>query len=390
MAKTITAPLVGVRLPPWATFLRGIYPGLLSHLQQQATWRLATTEDTTHEIPPVLIDKDWQGDGLIVFRCSAEEIAAWHGRGICVVSISSEVPRPDLPQVIPDNSAIGRLAAEHLLSRGLRSFAFWQDPTRTYARERRDGFVAALDEAGYETQLIGLPVSELPLSDRWPAIERTIREQLANSPRPLGIFAKDDISAAAIVRCCQAQGLRVPNDVAVIGCNDDPAFVYTSTPGLTSVAYPGRAIGAAAAALLDRLLNSSSHPPSLPKRIPPGPVIKRQSTAVFDFDEPLVGEVLTWIHNQRPSGPVQVSQLAAQLAVAEATLRRRFRRATGRTVKATIDEHRLRRIQEQLQGGEDSIKAIAYRFGFASPEELSRFTKRCCGKSPSQWRAAHR
>lgn len=393
MAKTITPlspPLIGIRLPSWATFLRGIYPGILSHLEHRATWRLATTEDTTHEIPPVEIDEDWHGDGLIVFRCTTKELAAWHERGISVVSVSSEVPDKTLPRVIPDNQQIGRLAAKHLLSRGLRSFAFWQDPTRTYACERRDGFIGALRGAGYEPKLLGLAVSQLPPSKRWPAIENAIQEQLSISPGPLGIFAKDDISAAAIVRCCQTRGLRVPEDVAVIGCNDDPAFVYTTTPGLSSVAYPGHAIGAGAAALLDRMLANPTWRPPKPVLVPPGEVIQRQSTAVFDFDDPLVGEVLSWLQDHPMTRPVQVTQLAEILAVADATLRRRFRRATGRTVKATIDEHRLRRIQKQLKGSDASIKSIAYTFGFATPEELSRFTKRCCGQSPSQWRARHR
>ena len=176
----------------------------------------------------------------------------------------------------------------------------------------------------------------------------------------------------------------------MIGCNNDPAFVFTTMPGLTSVAYPGRGVGAAAVELLDRMLESPTWQPEGPWLIPPGEVVERSSTAVFDFEDPLIGRVWRWIQDHPPDRPARVADLARALSVAEATLRRRFRRATGKTVKATLDEHRWRRIGEELKRGNDSIKRIAYRFGFTSPEELSRFVKRCTGDSPSLWRSRNR
>jgi len=397
MAKTISpiAPpySVGIRIPPWTTFARGLYPGLMAYVSEHGPWRIETSEDTTQEIPPVTIDEHWRGHGLIVFRCTAQEYRAWTRRGVRVVQISSEPPR-GLRQVIahvqPDNREVGRLAAEHLLGRGLSRFACWSDPTRGYANERIDGFRERIESAGCGVQVIAKAVSEIPLDARWESIETELCRSLPTLKTPTGFFAKDDISAVCVIRACQLVGLRVPEDVAVIGCNNDPAFVYTSTPSLTSVAYPAEEIGWHAAALLDQMMCRPGWTPAGPVRVPVRQVIERQSTMVYGYDDPLVSQVWLFLKQQPDKHAVSVREVASHLAIAEAPLRRRFRLATGRTVKSAIDETRLQRVQQLLQTSDLSIKHVAFRCGFQTSEDLSRFFRRHTGGSATQWRNAAR
>jgi len=381
---------IGIRIPTWANYVRGIYPGLLAYIQQGASWRVETSEDSTREIPPTPIDKHWQGDGLIVFRCNRQELAAWTRRDIRIVNISSESPTQfsqGVATVVPDNRAIGRLAAQHLLSRGLRSFAFWHDPTRQYSIDRLGGFTELIEQAGFDVRVLGMPVSETPFKQRWRTIEALLQQRLVELPAGTGLFAKDDISAAAIVRVCEQVGCAVPGHIAVIGCNDDPAFAYTSAPSLTSVAYPGEAIGRAAAAVLDRMLLHPTWRPEAPTRVTANTLVERESTATFAFEDELASEVWTWINSHSRGLPLRVSTLARALSVAEPTLRRRFKRATGQSVKAAIDQHRLKLIEQALRHKNETLSSIAYNFGFDAPEEFSRFVKRCSGTSPQKLRA---
>lgn len=394
MAKSIppiSPPFsVGIRIPPWTTFARGLYPGLMAYVNQHGPWRIETAEDTTQEIPPVTIDEHWRGDGLIVFRCTRQEYRAWTRRGIRVVRISSETPiglRAPMAAVVVDNRGVGRLAAEHLLGRGLSRFACWSDPTRRYSRERIAGFCDRIQEAGYRVTLIAKKVSKVPLAARWKSIEEELCRSLPALETPVGFFTKDDISAISVIRACQLIGRRVPEDVAVIGCNNDPAFVYTSTPSLTSVAYPAFDIGWQAASLLDRMLAQPDWTPTEPTYVQATQVIERQSTMVYGYEEPLVSQVWLYLKEQPQQHAVSVREVASHLAIAEPTLRRRFRLATGRTVKSAIDETRLRRVQQLLQQGEYSIKQIAFQCGFQTSEDLSRFFRRQTGNSPTRWRA---
>ncbi|MEM9419419.1 MAG: DNA-binding transcriptional regulator [Planctomycetota bacterium] len=397
MAKTISPSeppfSVGVRIPPWTTFARGVYPGLMAYIQQHSPWRIETSENTTQEIPPVTIDEHWQGDGLIVFRCTRQEYHAWKRRGIRVVHISSEAPpglRSPIASVGMDNDTVGRLAAEHLLGRGLSRFACWSDPTRRYSRERIDGFRSRLQETGYDAQVIAKSISKIPMAQRWKSIEEKLCRFLPDLEPPLGFFAKDDISAISVIRACQLIGLRVPEDVAVIGCNNDPAFVYTSTPSLTSVAYPAYEIGWNAAALLNQMLSRPDWTPDERTLLPVTQVVERQSTMVYGYEDPLVSQVWLFLKQNPQRHAVSVREVATHLAIAEPTLRRRFREATGRSVKSAIDETRLRRVQQLLQTSETPIKHIAFQCGFQASEDLSRFFRRQTGHTPTQWRAKAR
>ena len=384
---------VGVRIPNWTTFARGIYPGLMAYVNEHGPWQIDTTEETTHEIPITTIDQKWRGDGLIVFRCTSNELRKWKKNGIRVVNLSSETPSGKIgapASVMPDNHAAGRLAGEHLLGRGLRQFACWIDPTRRYAQQRYAGFSEIVSGAGYKVETIELAVSKVPMQEKWHLIEAKLRERLPQLEFPIGVFAKDDISAACIIRVCQSIDLNVPRDVAVIGCNNDPAFVYTTTPSLTSVVYPAHRIGEEAAAMLDRMMCDRDWEPSAPTLVPLSQVIERQSTAVFAFEDVLVSKVWTYLQNQPSRRVIQVHDLAHDLAVAEPTLRRRFRRSANRSVKSAIDQTRLNHIEYRLEHTELPIKRIAYECGFITSEELARFVRRKLGKSPSVWRTEFR
>ena len=376
------------------TFARGIYPGLLAQISKQGPWRIQTTEDSTYEIPPVVIDESWRGDGLIVFRCTSSEARAWKRRGIHVVNLSSEPPAGDqselaIPSVAPNNQAMGRLAAEHFLVRGLQHFACWSDPTRNYSTQRLSGFSETLAQAGYGVEVLEMAVSPLPFRSRWRAIEANLRTRLVELTTPVGLFAKDDISAACIIRVCQMIGLKVPEDIAIIGCNNDSAFVYTTTPSLTSVVYPASAIGVAAASLLDQMLNNKVGHPIESYRVPVHEIIERESTAIFGFNDPLVRRAMKRIHELPDEIAPRVDQLAWDLAVGSSTLRRRFLQSTGNSLKSAVDALRIARIQRRLKQRDQSIKQIAFACGFQSSEDLSRFVRRHTNQSPTEWRAQH-
>ena len=133
-------PVVGIRVPSWASFTRPIFHGIVEFIRNREQWRIQTLVDSTNEMAPMVIDENWNGDGLILFRHSADEAAAFKRRSIPVVNLSTECREKGFPTVIPDNAEIGRMAAQHLLTLGLRHFSYWGDPSRTYSRERGEAF----------------------------------------------------------------------------------------------------------------------------------------------------------------------------------------------------------------------------------------------------------
>src|SRR5690606_31975062 len=162
-----------------------------------------------------------------------------------VVNLSAETEeeKPMFPQVTLDNQLVGELAAEHLASLGLRDFCYVHESTRRYSAERMASFSKAVRKLGGRFHRIDVPVSTFPVEECPKRIEEHIWVKLASLPRPCGIFTKDDIAAVWVVETLAKLGIRCPDEMPVLGVDDDVVFCHTTQPPLSSVAYPGRRVG---------------------------------------------------------------------------------------------------------------------------------------------------
>lgn len=389
-ARSPVAPLVGVRIPPWATFTRHIFEGILEHVRlHRERWQIRTMVQSTCEIAPVKIDEKWSGDGLIVFRPTQREIDAWSARRIPVINLSSESQDTGAPTVIPDNGRVGQLAANHLMELGLTRFAFWGDPSRRYSRDRAAAFAGELERHGFPCQQLGFEISKLPAARKWNRVRKEMLAQLAGLETPLGLFGRDDIAAAALTSACAQLGYRVPDDVAVIGCNNDVTFCHTALPPLSSVQYPGRAIGQSAALLLSRLMRGDTGVPRLTE-VPPVRVMVRESTDVLAFGDPIVAEAVRIIRREAPGKALQVADVIERLPISRAAFQKRFRDVVGRSPKDEITRVRIERVRFLLEATDWSVKEIAFNMQFDTSEELSRFLRRKLHTSATEHRKSTR
>lgn len=389
-ADSSQAPLVGVRIPSWATFTRNIFEGILDHVRlHRERWQLCTMVQSTGEIAPVRIDGNWAGDGLIVFRPTQREVDAWSARGIPVVNLSSESLETGVPTVIPDNHRVGQMAARHLLELGLTRFAFWGDPSRHYSRERFAAFAGELERHGHPCRQLGFEISRLPPARKWHRVRRQMLAQLAGLETPLGLFGRDDIAAAALTSACARLGYRIPDEIAVLGCNDDVAFCHTASPPLSSVEYPGREIGQTAALLLSRMMRGDAGVPQLTE-VPPARVVVRESTDVLAFGDPIVAEAVRIIRREAPAKALQVTEVIGRLPISRAAFQKRFRDVLGRSPKDEITRVRIARVRFLLEATDWSVKEIAFNMQFDTSEELSRFLRRKLKTSATEYRRSVR
>ena len=215
----------------------------------------------------------WKGDGILSFVGHWDELANYIlSAGIPVVEISSVRKDLGIPCVIEDNDAIGRLGAEHLLERNFKNFVwapFWDD---TVNEERFQGFVNSVRSAGYDCVRL-LPVNtrrsaRLSRHMNWTLRRRWVIHTIKSLRYPLGIFCYNDCVAADIVDTCVECGIRIPEQVAVLGVDNDPVICDCVQVPLSSVRHDLEGMAYEAAALLDRLMNGEPGPVS-PKRITP-------------------------------------------------------------------------------------------------------------------------
>lgn len=375
--------------------------GVVDFMREHEPWRLATENDSYGEMEAVKIDSNWRGDGLILFRATEEELEEFRRRGQAVVLTSTEGPDLGFPRVVPDNPMIGRMAAEHLIECSMPRFAFlargetfyreaqFAPGLRRYARERLGGFRSKLAEYVMEPTVHYLKGRPLWKAQTWREVETEVMAFLDLLPKPCGVFVADDSLGAVALRAADRLGLRVPGDLAVIGFGDDPSYCFSTFPSLSSIAYPGRAIGKTAAELLWRQMNGEVISSSRTE-IAVETLLTRESSDTLAIADPEIRELVRYIRRSAPHEALRVSELADRSELSMTTIKARFAALLGHGPKQEIQRVRLGHLYHLLNDPKLSLAEISRRMQFGSGHELSRFFLTETGLRPSDYREKRR
>jgi LacI family transcriptional regulator len=301
--------------------------------------------------------------------------------GVAAVDLSHHAVPFGLPRIASDDRQIGLLAAEHLRERGLRSFAFCGFADVRWSTRRRESFLEVL---GFAAGVVFESSWDMAEARPWEQDQRAIGRWLQRLPKPVGVFACNDLRGLHVLDACRGVGLRVPEDVAVLGVNDDPMLCDLCDPPLSSVIPNPERIGYEAAALLDRLMEGELA--GFEERlIPPLGVATRLSTDVLAIDDPRIADAVRFIREHACRG-ITVRDVLEQVPLARTALERRFRQYLGRSPQAEIRAVQIRHAQQLLAGTDLKIEGIAQIVGFEHPEYLSVVFKRAFGQTPGQYR----
>ncbi len=313
--------------------------------------------------------------GIIAFCRDADHVRRLAAAPCPAVNLSSRLLDSPVPLVIPDNLAVGRLGARHLIGQGLRRLAFVRVPNLPYAEEREAGFLAEAREAGLD------PIAEAV------AGAAALRRWLPGLPHPIGIMAPDDPTAVAVVAAALDADLRVPDQVAVIGADDAPLWCETSPVSLSSVPTEGRRVGYQAAALL-QALRRGEPPPAGPVRIAPLRVVARTSTDVVPLGDPALAEALRRLRLDACRG-CDVSEVVQAAGVSRRTFDRKVKEALGRTPHEELERVRIERASDLLLESALTVSQVARKCGFSRVSYFARVFRRERGCTPGAFRKAH-
>ena len=344
-------------------------------------WKLDQEHRRLEAGPPAWLAA-WRGDGIIARVYSEQTLAAIRRLGVPAVDTWQQPWARALPRVVFNEGAVARLAARHLLARGYRQFAFVGVEDVGWSELRRAGFAATIAASGFPCARFAFRRSRsscMPPTSR----SRRLAGWLRRQPLPLGIMAANDYFAAAVADACADAGIAVPEQVAIVGVNNDELVCEVTAPPLTSVALDHRRLGFEAARMLDRLMQGRSGAAEL--LVPPHSLVCRQSTAGRAVDDPLVAAAIDAIRS-RATGPLTIDDVAAHVGVSRATLTRAFSAAIGHGVHEEIVAARLREARRLLVDKTLKLEVVARQSGFAHPEHLCRVFRQKVGVSPGEYR----
>lgn len=378
------ALLVETSLGYGRRFLRGVN----RYARLHGPWGFYITPADLRQVLPRMAE--WGGTGIIARLETPQLAKAVLATGLPTIALDLTYRQQAAGsrlacahEVRPDSLAAGKLAAEHLLDRGIRSFAFvGLSNDLPWSVERGRGFAARLATGGLRCPEFPLPRRA---ADReWGREQAILAAWLATLPRPLGLLACDDDRARQVCEACHVAGLAVPDDVAVVGVDNDDLLCELADPPLTSVALDSETAGWEAAALLDRLMRGERLPPQR-ILVPPTGVIVRRSSDVRATDDPVVRRAVRFIAD-KAALPIRVADVAAAAGSKRRSLELRFQAALGRSIVAEIQKARLDRARRLLAESELSVERIAAASGFSSSGYLIRLFKRETGLAPGAFR----
>jgi LacI family transcriptional regulator len=308
------------------------------------------------------------------------------------MDLSAEQLAPDNPlsglsEVHPDSCAVGSLAAEHFLEHNLRHFGFCGHPGRVWSDHREDGFRQRLAEDGLSCDVY-TPSMGQSSQEHSEEQQDSLASWLRSLAKPVGVLACNDVRGLELIEACAAADLMVPDDVAIIGVDEDRLLCEVSHPSLSSVMLNSEQGGYRAAELLDDMMSGKVRDRQT-ILVEPLWVVARGSTDVLAIEDREVTRAVRFIQ-ENAKYPIGVANVASAIAMSRRALEIRFQRALGRSIRVEIERARLARTKELLVETDLPAWKIAEMAGFSSLSYASKVFHREVGITMRSYRRERR
>lgn len=367
---------------------RDLCRGIARYALERGTLTLFTQEqDIPRSIPEWL--KSWRGDGILARihnRTIAEQLLELK---IPVVDLLCREPYDGIPMLVPDADGIAALAIDFFANAGFENFAFCGYPGISFSEFRSAAFVRAVEERGLSCDCYRPPANFRPdILNPEPTQERQIRHLvswLRNLPKPVALLACNDVRGQRLLSLCAEHGIHVPEEISVMGVDDDDVLCNLTNPPLSSIDPGAQEIGHRAAALLEAMM-AGGKPATLVTSVMPKDLVERGSTDTVAVSEPAVVKALRYIRQHAPSGGVNVDSVLKEAGLSRTSLDVKFRRHLGRSVSDEIMRIRLQRIRTLLRQTDMPLAEIAKRSGFLNPSHMCAVFRRTFGNTPGDYR----
>jgi len=370
-------------------YARGLLHGIRAYIREHEHWDIDLDERRRGEATAWL--DDWRGDGVIARIENAAIAAEVLNCKLPCVDVSAARQVPGIPWVETDDAEISRLAFEHLNERGLRHFAFCGDDHFNWSAWRRDRFAQLVKGTGCDCAIFPAPhhPSSPPPHPASPTLTheqelRALTAWVKKLPTPVGVMACYDIRGRQVLAACRAANRAVPDEIAVIGCDNDELLCDLSVPPLSSVAPDTDSTGYMAAQLLDRMMDGEKIPPTAHLLKPLG-VVPRLSTDTLAITDPEMAQAVRFIRTHACQG-INVADVLNHLSMSRRVFENEFKRLFGRMPHEEIVRTRIQRVKELLTQTDLPLYAIAQRTGFKHVEYMSVVFKKKVGLPPSEFR----
>lgn len=371
---------------------RGCLLGIAEYCRTHEPWRMVHVERALEEQLPEFLSEE-RFDGVISRAENSQMLAALDSLGVPIVDLRGAVAPVHGLIIDTDHRACAEYAFEHFWERGLRNMAFCGYEGVDWSDRRNEAFMAYCTERGVTPSVFHSAVPNAERGTLWNEAHGEIHDPglaswLGSLPKPVAVFAANDIRGRQVLAVCAAMSISVPEQVAVLGVDNDEVVCDLAHPPLSSIDPDTSAIGYVGAKTLDRLMRNEREATATARRlVRPTGVVTRLSTDIAAIDDYIVGKAVGVV--RQLSGNVSsVDELASMVGVSRATLERRFRTTLHRSPRQEIDRVRLERARSLVSQTTYSLQRIAQMVGYSNASRLIDAYRRRFGVTPGTDRDA--
>ncbi|ARN57103.1 xylose operon transcription regulator XylR [Sedimentisphaera salicampi] len=326
--------------------------------------------------------KSLNAHGVIVRASGPKMAQAARSLGLPAVACDDNNLMPEVPNIVSDYEAVGKMAAEDLLARGFKNFGYCGFDDMYWSVQRQRFFKHTVEKAGCRVNVYSSPKRAEQNSGGQELA--SLAQWVSSLPKPAAVMACNDDRANQVITSCNITGINIPEEVAVLGVDNDSLLCTLSNPHLSSIALDARKAGFKAAALLDRMM-SGQEAANHTVTVRPTHIERRRSADIFALEDEQVAAAVQFIHKNARE-PIQVSDVAREAALSPRALYSRFHKYLGRSVYEEIKRVRIKEISQMLLSTDLPVYQIALCFNFSSIEHIGRYFKSYTGISPLAYR----
>lgn len=353
------------------SFSRNLIRGLNKYSEVFGPWSFCKMPASFSEakgIDELLnFSKEWGAQGIIGQFENETDVQAIIDQGLFIIAVDLKEAFNNITNISGDYYESGKMAAEYFLSKGFKNFAFYGTPNVVWSRERERGFRDSLDKNGHTLLSFSPKIID---NHFWYYTPSPLQKWLQSLPKPVAIFACDDNRAEHIVQAAKIAKLHVPEEIGVLGVDNDEVICLYSNPSISSIQQDEEGGGFKAAALMDKMIRQKK---TIKEDIilKPLRIITRRSTEFTAITDQYVINTLIYIRENLEKA-ITVNDLPQVIGLSRRALEKRFLKITGRSIYKEIQRQRVEKVVNLLMETSLSINEIAHISGFSDSKNLAR------------------
>lgn len=380
-------PKIALLVETSRSYGRDLLRGVALFARTRTNWSLLHQEMTIDDSLP-----EWMSQSGIsgtIARVDTHTIGSLTRLNVPIVDVRCRRQFQGVPQVETDDRAVAKLAFDHLWDRGFRRFAFCGFQFAHYSEARLKFFQEFVSAKNCSLSIYESPgqkdIALTRLEQSGLVDSQAMTSWLSELKRPTGLFVCNDIRGQQVLNVCRSLSIAVPDDIGIIGVDDDDAICPLTDPPLSSVKPNAEQVGYRAAEILFDVINGKPAP-TVTEFVPPLRVMQRLSTEVNAVEDREVARVCRFIREYACEG-INVNNVAGFTTLSRRQLERRFRSEFDRTPHEEITAVQVARVQQLLRETEMTLEQMAPLAGYAHKESLSAVFKRETGETPGEYRS---